>query len=102
MNKTELVEKIAAGAGLSKVDAKKALDNTYDGLITNLERQQPKLTNVDVKFICLDCCDFPPGVIMLLMGYTTTHSVENRRYVIAKRLGYKIKDLVINRLSGHN
>ena len=26
MNKTELVEKIAAGAGLSKVDAKKALD----------------------------------------------------------------------------
>lgn len=26
MNKTELVEKIAAGAGLSKVDSKKALD----------------------------------------------------------------------------
>ena len=26
MNKTELVEKIAAGAGLSKTDAKKALD----------------------------------------------------------------------------
>jgi DNA-binding protein HU-beta len=28
MNKTELVEKIAANAGLSKVDAKKALDAT--------------------------------------------------------------------------
>ncbi len=28
MNKSELVEKIAAGAGLSKVDAKKALDAT--------------------------------------------------------------------------
>ena len=28
MNKTELVEKIAVGAGLSKVDAKKALDAT--------------------------------------------------------------------------
>ena len=28
MNKTELVEKIAAGAGLTKVDAKKALDAT--------------------------------------------------------------------------
>jgi DNA-binding protein HU-beta len=26
MNKTELIEKIAAGAGISKVDAKKALD----------------------------------------------------------------------------
>ena len=28
MNKTELIEKIAAGAGLSKTDAKKALDAT--------------------------------------------------------------------------
>ena len=28
MNKTELVEKIGAGAGISKVDAKKALDAT--------------------------------------------------------------------------
>jgi DNA-binding protein HU-beta len=28
MNKTELVEKIDAGAGISKVDAKKALDAT--------------------------------------------------------------------------
>jgi DNA-binding protein HU-beta len=28
MNKTELVEKIAANAGLSKVDAKKAIDAT--------------------------------------------------------------------------
>ena len=37
MNKTELVEKIAAGAGISKVDAKKALDATIaaikEGLI---------------------------------------------------------------------
>lgn len=81
---------------------RKYLDNTYDGLITNLERQQPKLTDVDVKFICLDCCDFPPGVIMLLMGYTNSHSVENRRYVIARRLGYKIKDLVMNKLTSGN
>ncbi len=28
MNKTDLIEKIAAGAGISKVDAKKALDAT--------------------------------------------------------------------------
>lgn len=28
MNKTELIEKIAAGSGLTKVDAKKALDAT--------------------------------------------------------------------------
>ena len=32
MNKTELIEKIAAGAGLTKVDAKKALDATVEAI----------------------------------------------------------------------
>jgi len=32
MNKTELIEKIAAGSGLSKVAAKKALDSTVDAI----------------------------------------------------------------------
>ena len=32
MNKTELIEKIAAGAGISKVDAKKALDATVEAI----------------------------------------------------------------------
>ncbi len=34
MNKTELVAKIAEGAGLSKVDAKKALDATIEAITT--------------------------------------------------------------------
>ena len=38
MNKTELVEKIAAGAGLSKVDAKKALDATVAAIIDALKK----------------------------------------------------------------
>ncbi|MBQ9637716.1 MAG: HU family DNA-binding protein [Prevotella sp.] len=32
MNKTELIEKIAAGAGLTKVDAKKALEATVEAI----------------------------------------------------------------------
>ena len=32
MNKTELIEKIASGAGLSKADAKKALDATVEAI----------------------------------------------------------------------
>ena len=32
MNKTELIEKIAAGAGLTKADAKKALDATVGAI----------------------------------------------------------------------
>ena len=30
MNKTELIDKIAAGSGLSKADSKKALDNVKE------------------------------------------------------------------------
>ena len=37
MNKTELVEKIAAGAGLSKVDAKKALDACVEAIVDALK-----------------------------------------------------------------
>ncbi len=32
MNKTELIEKIAAGSGLSKADSKKALDATINAI----------------------------------------------------------------------
>ena len=32
MNKTELIDQIAAGAGLSKADSKKALDATVDAI----------------------------------------------------------------------
>ena len=32
MNKTELIEKIAAGSGLTKTDAKKALDATVEAI----------------------------------------------------------------------
>lgn len=32
MNKTELIAKVAEGAGLSKVDAKKALDATLEAI----------------------------------------------------------------------
>ena len=38
MNKTELIDKIAAGAGLTKVDAKKALDATVDAIKAALKK----------------------------------------------------------------
>ena len=43
MNKTELIEKIAAGAELSKADAKKALDDTVEAIkeeLTNGDKVQ--------------------------------------------------------------
>ena len=38
MNKTELIEQIAAGAGLTKVDAKKALDATVAAITDALKK----------------------------------------------------------------
>lgn len=37
MNKTELIDKIAAGAGLSKADSKKALDATIEAIAEALK-----------------------------------------------------------------
>lgn len=37
MNKTELIAKIAEGSGLSKVDAKKALEATLEAITTALK-----------------------------------------------------------------
>ena len=38
MNQTDLVAKIAEGAGLSKVDAKKALEATLDAITTAVKK----------------------------------------------------------------
>ena len=38
MNKTELIEQIAAGAGLTKVDSKKALDATVAAITKALKK----------------------------------------------------------------
>ena len=38
MNKTELIEKIAASANLTKADSKKALDATIDAIIEALTK----------------------------------------------------------------
>ena len=38
MNKTELIAKIAEGAGLSKVDAKKALDAAVEATVVALKK----------------------------------------------------------------
>jgi DNA-binding protein HU-beta len=45
MNKTELIEKIAAGSGLSKADSKKALDATI-GAIENALKDGDKIALV--------------------------------------------------------
>ena len=40
MTKAELIDKIASGAGLSKVDASKALDSTLNSVKTALRKGQ--------------------------------------------------------------
>lgn len=40
MTKADLIEKIAAGAGLSKADASRALDSTLDAITASLKKGQ--------------------------------------------------------------
>ena len=60
MNKTELVEKIAAGAGLSKADAKKALDATVAAIKDALEGINPA-TKQKIKIAAKKVAKFKAG-----------------------------------------
>lgn len=61
MNKSELVNAIAAGAGLSKVDAKKALDATL-GAITNAMKEGEKVALLGFGTFAVNKRDARQGV----------------------------------------
>lgn len=66
------------------------VDETNDNLISNLSERCPELTESELNFIGLMCCDFSITEIMICMGYTNMRSTTNRRQLIAKKLNIDI------------
>jgi len=62
-------------------------DSQYNSLITNVMQQYPSLSDSDLNFLSLYCCDLPTTVIMACMGYREAHSVYNKKRRIATVLG---------------
>jgi hypothetical protein len=60
---------------------------THGDMLTRIQTEFPMLTSDDIDVISMVCCNFPLNVMMLYLGYTNTHSVSNKKRLIAKKLG---------------
>jgi hypothetical protein len=60
---------------------------THNDMLTRIQSEFPMLTSDDIDVISMVCCNFPLNVMMLYLGYTNTHSVSNKKRLIAKKLG---------------
>lgn len=54
-------------------------DSTCGGIISHTVANCPKLSETDVRFLSLCCCDLPTTVIMACMGYNEVHSFYNKK-----------------------
>lgn len=61
-------------------------DSTCGGIITHTVTECPELSESDVNFLSLYCCDLPTTIIMACMGYNDVHSVYNKKRRIAEAL----------------
>lgn len=62
-------------------------DTTCNGIITSTLEQYPDLSEIDMRFLALCCCDLPTTVIMACMGYNDSHSVYNKKRRLAEAMG---------------
>jgi hypothetical protein len=68
---------------------------THNDMLTRIQTDCPALTSDDIDVISMVCCNFPLNVMMLYLGYTNTHSVSNKKRLIAKKLGAQtIEDFI--------
>ena len=62
-------------------------DSTFNGIVSRSVESCPSLTERDLNFLSLCCCELPPTVIMVCMGYNEIHSVYNKKRRLALALG---------------
>ena len=62
------------------------LNHRYDGIIDKISKDYPILTDADINFIGLICCDFSDAAIAVCKGYRNTDSVRSRRRKIRDKM----------------
>ena len=65
---------------------KSYLNHHYDGIINKISNDYPNLTDADLNFIGLICCDFSDAAIAVCKGYRNTDSVRSRRRKIRDKM----------------
>lgn len=62
-------------------------DSACGGIITRTLMNYPSLSESDIRFLSLCCCDLPTTVIMACMGYNDAHSFYNKKRRLAQAIG---------------
>jgi hypothetical protein len=92
MDATKAVEKLKKTGAIHSphstfwTNIERYLNNKYDGIISHLREQCPRLNQEDIKLICLYCCEMKPTFIMLAMDYTSLQTVYNKKNALSKKM----------------
>ena len=79
------------------------LNFRYDGIIDKISNDYPILTDADINFIGLICCDFSDAAIAVCKGYRNTDSVRSRRRKIRDKMKIDgLLDIYLKQLMKHN
>ena len=79
------------------------LNHRYDGIIDKISKDYPILTDADINFIGLICCDFSDTAIAVCKGYRNTDSVRSRRRKIRDKMKIDgLLDIYLKELMKHN
>ena len=66
------------------------VDSTCGNIITQSLADCPMLSETDIRFLSLYCCDLPTTVIMVCMGYNEAHSVYNKKRRVTDTIGLEV------------
>ena len=79
------------------------LNFRYDGIIDKISKDYPILTDADLNFIGLICCDFSDAAIAVCKGYRNTDSVRSRRRKIRDKMKIDgLLDIYLKQLMKHH
>ena len=63
-------------------------NSQYNNIIDQTIANCPELSETDINYLILYCCDLPTSVIMAFMGYREAHSSYNKKRRVAEALGF--------------
>ena len=79
------------------------LNHRYDGIIDKISKDYPILTDADINFIGLICCDFSDTAIAVCKGYRNKDYVRSRRRKIRDKMKIDgLLDMYLKELMKHN
>ncbi len=79
------------------------VNHRYDGLLDKIKKDYSTLTDSDINFIGLICCDFSDAAIAVCLGLRNSSSVRSRRRKIRDKMKIDgLLDIYLKQLMKHN